>query len=290
MPDIITWIDPNGTELVLTGQTTREVERGRAGLDMPPIRFIEDLVPYQAGARLRRTNVGVREVDIPLVVWAASSSALRTAVRSLLQLLDPVRGTGKLRVSSEDGTERELYCRYAGGLEGLGSGSAGGPAWRRLVLVFRAVDPYWYGRQAIITTFGNGTPLATFFPFFPLRLVSSPVLGDLGATISNAGEVETWPVWELTGPGTDFTLLNLTTGDELKLETTLNSGQVVTIDTRPGAKTVELADGTSLFGYLSTDSVMWSIPLGTSAVQFEASGASATTSVKLTYQSRFLGC
>ncbi len=282
MPDTITWVDPYGVETVLTGQDTREIERGALGLDMPPVSFIEDQVPLQAGARLRRVNVGVREVDLPLVLSAASSQALRTALRSLLRLLDPKRGTGRLRVQTEDGTERELSCRYAGGAEGVG----GSPAWRRVVLTFRAVDPYWYARQVTTATFDQGSELATFFPFFPLRLGSTPIFGD--TVIDNTGDVETWPVWTLSGPGTDFTLHNLTTGESLILETTLNAGEIVTIDTRPGAKTVLKSDGTSLFGYLSTDSVLWALPLGISSIRLEVTAATAATSVQLQYQLRYL--
>lgn len=285
--ETLTWVEANGTELVLTDGVWRNDLAGRLGAWMPPVSFVEEAVPLQPGARLRQVKVGVREVDVPLLLRAPSEPALRTSVRALLRSFNPSRGDGKLRVRAADGSERELTCRYAGGFEGDEGPAAKGNLSQRVVLIFRAADPYWYARTGVQTIYTLGSP-ATFFPFFPLRLSSSTIFAD--ATVANAGDVEAWPVWQLTGPGVDPVLRNLTSGELMSLSLTLAAGESLAIDTRPGRKSVTADAGSNQFGALSAASVLWALQAGDNAVRVEMSGATADSQVSLSYTPRYLGC
>lgn len=281
MPDEVTeFIDPDGTSITL------DVDWDASGRGMPPIEFEEDQVPERSGSRHRNTRHGVRELVLPLWVDADSSAALRTTLRSLMYTMDPVRGAGKIRVTSELGDQREVTCRYAAGLEMAEKlGDTSGPTLQRLPAVFRVFDPYWYAVADNTASFETGDT-ATFFPFFPLRLSSSEVFAT--GTITNEGDVYAWPVWTITGPGSVLVLRNLTTGKTLTLTATIGAGEQVVIDTREGAKTVTKNDGTNLFSGLSATSSLWSLQKGANALQIELTGATSASLVHLAYRPRYL--
>lgn len=278
------WIEPDGTSHNLTSGDGITALRGRIGAYMPPVAFVEDVVPLQAGSRLREVRTLPRVVDVPLIVRGSSESDLRSRIRQILGWFLPSAGDGRLRVTAADGVQRDLTCRYAGGLE-LSEGSETGSWWQKMVISLRAFDPYWLAANATTETYLLGTP-ATFFPFFPLVLTNSTIYAT--ATVTNPGDVDAWPVWTITGPGSSLALRNTTNDTELSLSTVLSAGDVVVIDTRPGAKTVKRGSS-NLFGDLSSTSELWPLTAGVNALQLEMSGATSASRVQLSYTPRYLG-
>lgn len=279
--DKISWIDAKGYEFSFD-----VVLRGMKGRFMPPISFLEEKVPFQYGSRLRQTRIEPRDIDIPIYIEAESDMMLRKKVRETLSVLNPMIGDGKLRVVSPDGSQREIYCRYSTGIEGAEDRDTKGNTWMIVILVFRAFDPFWYDTTTHVQTFQTGEP-ATFFPFFPLRLTSSTVFADI--TIDNSGDVETWPEWIVAGPGTDIVLRNLTTGEMLHLQTSLGEGETITIDTKPGKKTIKKGDRTNLFATQKEGSSLWSLQAGKNNIRIEMSNANLRSYVQLSYKNRYWG-
>lgn len=278
--EIFEWIDPDGTT------TELDVEWDVDGRFMPPSRRVEEEVPLQAGSRVRSVRHGPR--DLRMLCWfeAATEEALRTQLRALIRTMDPTRGDGRLRITAPAGDQRELTCRYVAGLEMPEQlGDTAGPGLQRAAVVLRATDPFWYDVATTSATYETGTP-ATFFPFFPLRLSASEVFAD--ATLDNGGDVETWPVWTIVGPGSEIVLRNLTTGKALTLDHTLADGESVTIDTRPGSKTVLDQDGVSRFSSLTASSSLWPLERGSNSIRVEVTGATAATAVTVAFKKRYL--
>lgn len=278
--EAIEWVAADGTTTALS------VDWDVFGRFMPPIRRNEETVPLQPGARLRNAVHDVREVLLTLILTGASESALRASLRALTAAFDPSRGDGKLRVTAPDSVQRELTCRYSGGLElseRLGSDS--GPGWQEVPALFRAVDPYWYDASSTVQTFTSGAP-QTFFPIPPVRLSSSTVFSS--TAVDNSGDVSTWPVWTVTGPGTNLVLRNLTTGKSLALTYTLAAGETLTIDTRRGAKTVVSGAGVNLYPHLASPPQLWELQRGSNIVQVELSSVTPSSSVVLSYKRGFL--
>jgi hypothetical protein len=285
MSETLSWVDPDGNEYALTGSGAIELLVGRQGALMPPVAFSEEEVPSYPGARLREARHGVRDVDLPLCITAASELALWEARRAWAYRFDATRGDGKLRSTGPDGSQRDLTCRYSGGLQGNEGLDVSGAYWMEFVATLRAVDPYWYGRNAVLTSFVLGS-LSGWFPMFPLRLASSSIFSD--ASLAVLGDKEAWPIWEVTGPGSALMLRNLTTGKLLSLSSALSAGEKVTIDTRPGRKSVTRGDGTNLFPYLDATSSLWSLRPGSNSLRVELSGATAASAVQLSYYPRYL--
>lgn len=284
--EVFTWIDPDGVQTVLNDQTVLEVGWDIQGRYMPPVEFVEDDVPAQDGSRLRQVRVRPRDIALPIDVLVADTSALRVLMRTLMRTFHPQRGDGRLRVTSADGTTRELTCRYRQGLE-LQERFEAGHGVQRTVVVFRAVDPFWYDTAPMSSTFTSGAaPTFLGNPFLPIKLSSDTILGE--QTVTNDGDVDAWPVWTIAGPATSITLTNVTTGEVLTLPVTLTAAQSVVIDTRPFKKTVRRDDGTNLYGNLSAGSALWSLGQGATIINTQVAGSTAATFVTLVFSRRWL--
>lgn len=285
-------IDADGVPYDLDEDGPLRRLRGTKGRFMPPIERTADQVPFQPGDRLRTVRHMTREVAVPVRYKyegdeSTREQQLRQSLRTWAVRLDPLRGDIALRSTGPSGDARVLTCRYHGGLE-LDENDGFFPAGRQnAVLVFIAGDPYWYDESDIVDTYTSDAVPLTWFPFFPLRLGGGETFS--APIIFNAGDVAAWPVWTINGPGSELYLRNLTTGKILHLVTTLAAGDTVTIDTRPGVKTVTRGDGLNLFPNLDpTALALWPLERGTNSVSVEFAGTTGASSVQLNYKQRYL--
>ncbi len=287
MPGIdFTLIEADGTPHPLTGLNYGVdwpffvVERGAQGLALPAPRVVREEIPFDHGTRRRAVKVAEREVDLPILAAAPDAVALYDLIGQLSRWLDPTRGAATLRCAVGART-RDLGVVYQGGLPErrvLGASAA------RFVLTLGADDPYWYdtAETQIAYTLDASTQRG-LFPFFPL-VVSSAVVFAVPAIV-NPGDAPAWPVWTVTGPGADLALRNTTTGEALMLPGTIAAGEVVTVDTRPGAKTVTRLGGTTAL--LDTRSSFWALARGQNALSLELANATAASSIQLSYKARW---
>jgi len=220
------------------------------------------------------------------MVKGATRSAYLANVRALTSKMHAGSGDGTLKVTSADGTVRTLTCRYKRGLEMTGQPDYEALTWNRVILTFRAVDPFWYALSPVLDTWSLSTPTGYFLPMPPLRVTSSAIFADV--TVANAGDVETWPVWTINGPGSAIVIENLTSGKKIDLPVTLSAGESIAIDTRQNKKTVIKNDGANLFPSLTKDSALWSLQKGDNSVRVTMNGADATSSVVLSFYPRYL--
>lgn len=285
MSETLTFIDPDGVETPLSSSTISTLW-GVTGRFMPPIDYVEETTPERAGARIRATKIRPREIAVPLFLEGPTPAELRALIRDFARRLFPARGDGRLRNVGPDGDTRELLCRYANGLELTETTAEGGVTWQRTLIVFRAAeDPYWRAVDPVELDFGTGEPPA-FFPIFPLRIARSSVFG--GVTIDNVGDVEAWPIWTISGPGSNLNLENVTTGEFIALDTVLGAGDEIVIDTTPGVKSVELADGSNLFPDLVDGYSLFPLQKGENEISVGLEGADDTSAIALSYRPRFL--
>lgn len=278
--EVTVWIDSTGAE------TTLKVDWDVANRFAPPVMLDEDSVPEQDGERLRAVRFGAREFSLPLWIDGVSPGDLRTVMRTLVKVMNPKKGDGRIRVTSPLGDQREIVCRAIAGLdmrEKLGDTS--GPTVQKTTVLFKAWDPLWRATSDIVTEYQLGTT-AAFFPIFPLRLASSEVFVD--TTITNDGDAVQWPVWTLTGPGSSIVLQNLTTAESLVLSTVLGVGETITIDTQPGVKTVVKNDGSNLWPDVDAMSVLWGLAEGANAVRVQMAAATTASQVRLARRNRYL--
>lgn len=292
--EALSWIDPDGAEYPLTGAVDREVLEGVSGRGMPPIRLTAEVVPLQPGARLRSVEHGERAVAVPMVFHGPTIADARATMRAFMPIFDPTRGVGKLRARTADGLARELRCLYSGGFEVTEGrpdrGLSPERAAQRATLVFRALDPYWYSVDPYEVTYqllagGTFLPIPNAVTGSFITLTASEVFSEgIIALDGDAVPRQNWPVWTITGPAEDIVLENVTTGERLDFSANgglvLDVGDVLVIDTRPGAKTMLINDADSAYPYITSASSLF--PLSASqTVQILATGATAATALAL---------
>lgn len=284
--ELVSWIDADGAEHSLGPDSSVALLVGREDWWMPEFDFAADPVPFQPGARLRQVSAKPREPALPLLLRAESYDALWQLRKDVLGWFDPTRGDGYLRVTDPQGEQRELAARAVSGLGLREKWPDSSPTHQHAVVTLRAYEPYWQDTEEQEQAFG--TPqTAVWFPIFPLNLASSSVFSN--PVVDNNGDVEAWPVWTITGPGSNPVLANQTTGKSISLTLTLAAGEQVIIDTRPGEKSVTNAVGASLFPYLSSTSELWPLARGVNLLAVTVASSTSATSVSLRYKRRWLG-
>lgn len=264
-----------------TGETIRFVTRtGATARMMPPVAVETVKVPQTQGTRWLAARHEERLLALPVVLPGPTFA--RDELRRWARALDPLHGLGTLTVVQGEHAGRALECSYVSGLdtfaeefELLGTTAFG----------FLAPDPYWHdaAESTVVATLDDST--FTWFPFLPLVLGASDVFAH--ATIVNAGDVETWPVITVAGPGGELTLTNETSGLSWTFEPGVAAGSTLVVDTRPGRKLVQL-DGANAFGSLSLDSVLWPLEPGPNRVSIGFGAADAQSRVEFVWSNRYL--
>lgn len=288
MPEKLSWIDPIGTETPLNGETNYLALVGRQNFYAPPLAIISQQVPMQPGVRDKYVQIGAGDLKLPVLVKANDEATLAMVRRALVYAMNPLRGSGILRNTAPDGSVRDVTCKYVAGLEGDESVDNRQPGHFFAPLEFEAADPFWYDRDFTSLSFSTGAAVAFLSsPFLGPHISSSGIASSF--SVYNGGDVEAWPIWTITGPGNTITLANSTTGKSLALSISLSGGQVLTIDTRPGKKTVKREDGSNQFSTVSSTSSLWELATGNNAISLSISGTTTASGLQLQYKQRYFG-
>src|SRR5581483_10404317 len=147
-----------------------------------------------------------------------------------------------------------------------------GPGWVDTALQLEAEQPFWTDTADISTLFTNSQ------------------LGN-AITVTNNGKYECWPVWTITGPFVNLQIANSTTGYAIKLTAgagiNFSAGHTLTIDLRPGQKTILKEDLTNQASFLTSDSVLWPLAVGANNIIFTMTGNTSATTATVTYRQRY---
>lgn len=282
----VSFTDPGGTVTMLTDwERGWLVQPGAKGLDMPSYAMATDQSPGIDGYEVRQVRAEGKTITLPIAFWANDSrAAYKARRRALIRSLNPKRGQGTLTLTEPDGATRSIGVRYTDGMEGDESLDAAGARWCITALVFAVPSPYWNGGE-VTTEWKNGTG-GDFYPFLPLTVGDSQVLGSV--TVDNDGDDDAFPVWTIKGPATSATLTNVTTGQTLVLTRTLTASDTVVIDTRERRQSALLNGVTNLWPHLSDSSTLWPLELDRNELTLTIAGSTSATSVRMTYQPRYL--
>jgi hypothetical protein len=255
----------------IAGESVRFLMRtGATGRLMPPVKLTTLPVPGGVGSRL----LGAQHLERPVVIPVAFPGTItdRDELRRWARVLDPVPGEGTLTVVDGAHPGRFLRCSYEAGLDELAEEL---PNVNLGALVFRAVWPYWLEGSEQSITVSQGTTLTKWFPFLPLILGASSAFANFVVTVT--GDVPSWPVFSIAGPGNDFIARNLTTGKSWHVTGTLAAGDTLLVDTRPSYKTVTV-NGVNAYARMTADSSLWPLVPGQNRIEI-AIGATTTASL-----------
>ncbi|WP_249401673.1 phage tail domain-containing protein [Streptomyces sp. YIM 121038] len=270
---------------------------GATGLDAPPFGLFSDDSPGLDGSIFRSARASAREVMIPVYLHGIDRPTINALKRRLFKELNPKAGPCVLRFTEGDNSTRLLTAYYKGGMEGA-EGDSSGFTWSKYGLTFVAMDPWYYDEREISKRFlfGEGDPLLSpTKPFFPMRIADG-VLGDGYYFVDNPGDIEAWPIWRLKGPIKSFKLSTESAPGEVSaIKATapadgsdiVPSGRTLTIDTRPGRKTVADDRGVNYWAKLDTNPTFWPLESGGNAPQLSVVTGSGKASVTLNFTPRY---
>lgn len=233
------------------------------------------------GGTFRNSRRGIRELDLPIVIFGSSRDDLETKLRRLARLLQDKDGATRIIASYSDGTSVYLDAHYTGGAE-TQFGEDAGLTYCRWVITLQAPQPYWEVSTSLVTNITTGNTGRGLLPKLAnLKVSSSQTLGIV--SVNNVGDVPVYPTWVIRGPITNVEITNGSVG--FKYAGTIVSGSVITIDTKSG--TVENEAGQNLYSALGAAPKLFVLPPGTTQIGVTGTDTSSDTRVTAYYSPRY---
>lgn len=233
------------------------------GLESAPIRTSQDNYSGTDGGVVTGQFYSPRLITVSgfILDTCEDHAAARVALQDAL----PIRTDLEMVIKDFVGNEYVTTVR----LLGINMAYENGRASRFKIDVV-AGDPNLYAGDeidAIISRFtGGGFILPVIFPAV-FDAGSSPTV------VNNTGNTEVYPTFTITGSATNPQFTNTDTGETVQVMANLGGSDVLIINMKE--RTITLNGGSVL--YLRTDaSSWWSLPVGTSRIQYETDSGSDT--------------
>jgi hypothetical protein len=286
----ITYIDPDGNVWDLSDRSMQNgyACTGISGIEGLPVAFSTiPLLDGTAVPNLYLPQPGA--INLGLLVGRPSSDdeddyyiLLDRVTRAFLSRRMEQPAPGYIQIQRPDGSVRQIAVYVISGLDTPDTQIH----YTNYAFTLHTPDPYWsdLASQSLLFSI-NASP--GILPVLPVQLASSAVIGT--ATIFNGGNALAWPTWTITGPGTP-TLQNLTTGRKWSLNTSIPSGNVVQVTTKPGTQmAVNVSTGTNIWDQLVLSSLrdLWSLAGGNNQISIAMAGSSIATKVSLSWVNRW---
>jgi hypothetical protein len=254
-----------------------QVQLGAQGLDGTTFTFSETQPAGWDGTLPDQISADPLEVFLPLFVRAGTLLSLRQLKQRLAAYLNPRNGPVTLRVTLPDGTSRLIdgYYRPV-------AGSMDADSWwvskQKYGIVLRCTFPFFRSDADWTVEWRQADDEATWLPMLPLAPGDSNALSATNE-VEVDGDVETYPVWEITGPLESCEILDVGTGKSFLLTASIGEDETWVVDTRRGQQAVYDADGLRQRSKLNAGAVLWPLQPGVSNVQTIVTGASAGAKV-----------
>lgn len=243
-----------------------EVLAGVTGLGLPPV-DVQWREGAGDGARFRNKRHLSRTIDLPLLVDGEDREGLKELTDRLASMF---LGECTLRFVEDDGTSWTTQVHRIGGGDYVYGQDTTGERDAYIVVTLKAGDPFWTSSEVhdkVVTNSGSGVGLLP--TLVEMNVASSQVIGQFD--LENSGNVEAYPVWEFTGPGSDIEATDAK-GQTFSWGGTLAPGEKLTIDARTG----EVYDdgGDNRYADMGPAPRLWTIPPGRSKATVTMAGTS----------------
>lgn len=157
-----------------------------------------------------------------------------------------------------------------------------------------AANPCWTDYYSVTSNIVMWLPMF----HFPLEIPKDEgvIVGlrepKLIATIENVGSLTTGIVIKFIAKGTltNPALTNVDTGETIRIEKEMNAGDIVTINTNYGEKSIIDKDGNNMFKYLDLDNCSFlQLNAGTNNYKYSADTNEENLEVQIIYKQLYLG-
>jgi len=269
---------------------------GDENFGMAPLHMITSRSPVQHGDTTLDFRLDPRIIQIPLLVECETLQEQYDQRNYLLQMFKPSNVDGKIIVEYPDGRQRWITTRVLGGLDFNMETSAGYSI--RAVVKLRCSDPTWYDPTGytlpLVTISGTSTVYPKIYP-----TTYGTTLIDGSFTINYLGTWLSYPIITVTGPVTNFSITNTSSGQNITLVpgTVIAAATTLRFDLRYGFKTVTDQAGVNRIGLIDSTSELAQfaifpapdVPNGINNLVVSGTGTTIASSVYLSYFDRFVG-
>lgn len=245
--------------------------------------------PFQDGGTYTDSILQTRPLSLEVAIISEDGPVGVSQKRSeIAQIFNPKLGLGRLTYENENGVIEimavpEHVPAFPRGSENRGY------TFQKCIIDLIAPDPYWKSIDNLDQSLTAWIGKFEFPVEFPVQF------GERAdrATIINVGDEKTPVIIEFTGPATNPIVTNETTGESIKVNRVINSGDVLEVNTAFGNKTVEIispnGSRTNVFNYIDLDSEFFQLIPGENVVSFSSDDADKAGSVSIQYKNRYLG-
>lgn len=245
--------------------------------------------PYQDGSTLIDTVLEPRHMTIELKIYGKDAEETERNRRRFASVFNPKLMTGKLKYVR--GNEVKVIDAAAESFpffpDGRGNRS---DTFQKAVLYLICPDPYW--RSTTIVE----EPMAAFVELFELPSDEFWEVGEDGDLYFEMGMEGEKRIFEINGdaevpvhitfngPSTNPVVRNNTTGEFIKVDRTLEKGDVLVIDTSDAL--VEI-NGMDAFPWIDINSSFWKLQIGENEVEYTADAGAEEAELVISWQERF---
>lgn len=247
-----------------------------------------------AGSYVRALHMKERELFIPLMIFGQSQAECLANWDALVDALTPRVGESSvLEVCRPGVAPRFINVVYKSGLGGsFGTDFRG---WHYKVgLTLIAHDPYFWGLDKSISwnvrgdykPFISGGEMVKTHKFFPVILSPSVVNGSREIMIS--GDIDSPPIWQITGAVTDVRITNMETRESFSISGTISPGETITVDTSVFDIYSQNDRSGSLWDRVTTDSKLFRLGTGRHIIKVTGTGMDERSEIALIYKPRYV--
>lgn len=253
-----------------------------SGIDAADFEFVAEENLHGIGSRLKRRKMLPRSITIEADYMGYKDRA--DVRQELLAFFDPFR-TGT------------LYINYMGVRRQINYEVSKPPTFSSknvyetlsFLLELTCMDPAFlsdveYSEQ--ISTWVGGLKFPFKLPFHLRRR------GESQTAVNNGGNMDTPVLVEFYGPAVNPVVKNETTGEAIKINCTLEDGEILEINTDFGVKSVFKKSGnerTNLNQVIDISSRFFWLRPGINQLSYDSNNKEAVHKVSITYRERYLG-
>lgn len=240
--------------------------------------------PYQDGESYIESYLQPRFIDMEGQILKRDKKEIREHRRIITRTVNPKYGLG--RITFELDGETFVIDAVPEGIPSFPERSM--DVWQKFQVSWFCPDPYWR------STNNESKALQAYVGNFKLPMTFPFMLGTSGSstTLYNDGDSSAPVQIEIHGPITNPQIFNRTTGESMRINRTIDKGEVLRIDTTPGQKsiTVENNDGIKqAFGHLDSDSTLWHLATGENRIEHVADSGNRHAEVIVRWGNRYSG-
>jgi phage-related protein len=271
----------NGDTIVFDN-TTYTLTDGLKGFGIPAT-MVRIQNAATDGGIFRHSKRGIREVDLPIVTYAADRASTEAALRRLSNILQNNLGPATLTATYANGDVYTLGVYYAGGGETV-FGEEANTIFAKWVVVLQAPNPFWTNTTAQSVTLGTGSVGRGMLPkLSSLRLTATSVVGTVNIN-NTTGDVVSYPIWTIYGPFASGVQVLNSSNVGFTYNAAIPAGDFIKIDSYNN--TVVNSAGTNMYSNLGPAPKFFTVAPGSSAIQISGTGATSASTVVVSYYPR----